>query len=59
MRGGSEAAQIYSSNLDDKTLHEVYLWPFAEAVKAGVGSVMYVPLILSVDMTAAPVSLFQ
>ncbi|KAJ7138341.1 beta-glucosidase [Mycena epipterygia] len=39
-RGGSEAAQIYSSNIDDKTLHEVYLWPFAEAVKAGVGSVM-------------------
>jgi len=41
-RGGSEAAQIYSSNIDDKTLHEVYLWPFAEAVKAGVGAVMYV-----------------
>ncbi|KAJ7079898.1 glycoside hydrolase superfamily [Mycena epipterygia] len=39
-RGGSESAQIYSSNIDDKTLHEVYLWPFAEAVKAGVGSVM-------------------
>ncbi|KAF8486551.1 glycoside hydrolase superfamily [Gautieria morchelliformis] len=40
MRGGSEAAQIYSSDLDDRTLHEVYAWPFAEAVKAGVGSVM-------------------
>ncbi|KAF8522644.1 glycoside hydrolase superfamily [Hysterangium stoloniferum] len=39
-RGGSQAAQIYSSNLDDQTLHEVYLWPFAEAVRAGVGSVM-------------------
>ncbi|KAJ7745226.1 glycoside hydrolase superfamily [Mycena maculata] len=39
-RGGSESAQIYSSNIDDKTLHEVYLWPFAEAVKAGVGAVM-------------------
>ncbi|KAJ7059386.1 glycoside hydrolase superfamily [Mycena amicta] len=39
-RGGSEGFPIYSSNLDDKTLHEVYLWPFAEAVKAGVGSVM-------------------
>ncbi|KAJ6468264.1 glycoside hydrolase superfamily [Mycena sanguinolenta] len=39
-RGGSEAAQIYSSNIDDKTLHEVYLWPFSEAVKAGVGCVM-------------------
>ncbi|KAF7335801.1 Fn3-like domain-containing protein [Mycena venus] len=39
-RGGSEAAQIYSSNIDDRTLHEVYLWPFAEAVKADVGAVM-------------------
>ena len=29
-----------SSNLDDRTLHEVYLWPFAEGVKVGVGSVM-------------------
>jgi beta-glucosidase len=29
-----------SSNADDKTLHELYLWPFADAVKAGVGSVM-------------------
>ncbi|KAJ7881142.1 glycoside hydrolase superfamily [Mycena olivaceomarginata] len=39
-RGGSEAGQVQSSNIDDKTLHELYLWPFAEAVKAGVGSVM-------------------
>jgi beta-glucosidase len=29
-----------SSNIDDRTLHELYLWPFAEAVRAGVGSVM-------------------
>jgi beta-glucosidase len=29
-----------SSNVDDRTLHEVYAWPFADAVKAGVGSVM-------------------
>ncbi|TVY54109.1 putative beta-glucosidase G [Lachnellula cervina] len=29
-----------SSNLDDRTLHELYLWPFANAVKAGVASVM-------------------
>lgn len=29
-----------SSNLDDRTLHELYLWPFAESVKAGVASVM-------------------
>lgn len=29
-----------SSNLDDKTLHELYLWPFQDLIKAGVGSVM-------------------
>lgn len=26
--------------IDDRTLHELYLWPFAEGVHAGVGSVM-------------------
>lgn len=30
----------YSSNVDDRILHELYLWPFAEGVRAGVGSVM-------------------
>ncbi|KAG2205238.1 hypothetical protein INT47_009503 [Mucor saturninus] len=29
-----------SSNADERTLHEVYLWPFARAVEAGVGSIM-------------------
>lgn len=29
-----------SSNIDDRTLHELYLWPFADAVKANVASVM-------------------
>ncbi|KAJ7687352.1 putative beta-glucosidase [Mycena rosella] len=29
-----------SSNFDDKTAHEVYLWPFAEAVRAGSGTIM-------------------
>ncbi|KAJ9138386.1 Cel3e secreted beta-glucosidase [Pleurostoma richardsiae] len=29
-----------SSNIDDKTLHEYYLWPFMDGVKSGVGSVM-------------------
>ncbi|RJE23101.1 hypothetical protein PHISCL_04548 [Aspergillus sclerotialis] len=32
--------QSVSSNLDDKTMHELYLWGFQDAVKAGVGSVM-------------------
>lgn len=29
-----------TSNIDDRTLHEIYLWPFAEAVRAGVGAIM-------------------
>ncbi|TVY94330.1 putative beta-glucosidase G [Lachnellula willkommii] len=29
-----------SSNIDDRTLHELYLWPFAEAVKAGTASIL-------------------
>jgi beta-glucosidase-like glycosyl hydrolase len=33
-------SQGYSANLDDKTIHEIYLWPFASSVAAGVGSVM-------------------
>jgi beta-glucosidase len=32
--------EALSSNIDDTTLHEVYLWPFADAVRAGVASVM-------------------
>ncbi|WEW61448.1 glycoside hydrolase family 3 protein [Emydomyces testavorans] len=29
-----------SSNIDDRTLREVYIWPFAESVRAGVASIM-------------------
>lgn len=29
-----------SSNIDDRTLHELYAWPFQDAIKAGVASVM-------------------
>ncbi|KAK0642537.1 putative beta-glucosidase G [Lasiodiplodia hormozganensis] len=36
---GTEVAAI-SSNIDDRTLHELYLPPFADAVKAGVATVM-------------------
>ncbi|KAF2231365.1 glycoside hydrolase family 3 protein [Viridothelium virens] len=32
----------YSANLDDKTMHELYLWPFADAVRAGTASIMCV-----------------
>lgn len=30
----------YSANIDDRVLHELYMWPFAEGIRAGVGSVM-------------------
>ncbi|MCJ1448936.1 MAG: hypothetical protein MMC23_009455 [Stictis urceolatum] len=29
-----------SANIDDQTMHELYLWPFADAVRAGTGSIM-------------------
>ncbi|KAB8076562.1 glycosyl hydrolase family 3 N terminal domain-containing protein [Aspergillus leporis] len=29
-----------SSNIDDKTMHELYLWPFQDAVRAGSVSIM-------------------
>ncbi|KAI6291423.1 hypothetical protein MCOR34_010176 [Pyricularia oryzae] len=29
-----------SSNIDDKTMHELYLWPFVDTVKAGTGNIM-------------------
>nr|AAB08445.1 beta-1,2-D-glucosidase [Septoria lycopersici]AAB08446.1 tomatinase [Septoria lycopersici]prf//2208445A beta2 tomatinase [Septoria lycopersici] len=32
--------QAISSNIDDRTMHELYLWPFANAVRSGVASVM-------------------
>ncbi|KAK5111353.1 hypothetical protein LTR62_005193 [Meristemomyces frigidus] len=32
--------ETMSSNIDDRTLHELYLWPFADAVRANVASVM-------------------
>ncbi|KAF4511498.1 hypothetical protein G6O67_003289 [Ophiocordyceps sinensis] len=32
--------EALSSNVDDKTMHELYAWPFVDAVRAGVGSIM-------------------
>lgn len=29
-----------SSNVDDRTIHELYLWPFANAIKTGTSSIM-------------------
>ncbi|KAM0270425.1 hypothetical protein ACHAQH_009460 [Verticillium albo-atrum] len=32
--------EALSSNVDDRTVHELYLWPFANAVRAGCASMM-------------------
>lgn len=32
--------EAVSSNIDDKTLHEYYLWPFVDGVRAGAASIM-------------------
>jgi beta-glucosidase len=31
---------VIDVRIDDRTMHELYLWPFVDAVRAGVGSVM-------------------
>ncbi|KAF3764314.1 family 3 glycoside hydrolase [Cryphonectria parasitica EP155] len=33
-------AEPISSNIDDKTIHELYLWPFQDAVRAGSANIM-------------------
>ncbi|EWC46548.1 hypothetical protein DRE_04271 [Drechslerella stenobrocha 248] len=38
--GANAVNESLSSNVDDRTMHEVYAWPFADAVRAGVGSIM-------------------
>ncbi|RYP69487.1 hypothetical protein DL769_005265 [Monosporascus sp. CRB-8-3] len=37
---GSNVVEGISSNIDDRTLHELYMWPFADSVRAGTSSVM-------------------
>ncbi|KAI0465686.1 glycosyl hydrolase family 3 N terminal domain-containing protein [Xylaria cf. heliscus] len=37
---GGKVIEAISSNVDDRTLHELYLWPFGNAVKAGTSTVM-------------------
>ncbi|KAJ4363052.1 hypothetical protein N0V83_010170 [Neocucurbitaria cava] len=36
----TELVNAVSSNIDDRTIHELYMWPFANAVKAKAASVM-------------------
>lgn len=31
--------QAISANIDDKTLHELYLWPFVDALDEGVANI--------------------
>lgn len=35
----NRTVETISTNMDDKTMHELYMWPFADAVHAGVASV--------------------
>lgn len=39
-RDDGTVIEAISANIDDRTLHELYLWPFANAVQAGTASVM-------------------
>lgn len=32
--------EALSTNIDDKTMHELYMWPFYDAIRAGSASVM-------------------
>ncbi|KAK8161524.1 putative beta-glucosidase 1 precursor [Phyllosticta citrichinensis] len=36
---GNEQEMYRHANIDDRTLHKLYLWPFAEGIHAGVGAV--------------------
>ncbi|KKA26832.1 hypothetical protein TD95_000775 [Thielaviopsis punctulata] len=37
---GVDIAAAISSNIGDRAMHELYMWPFANAVRAGVGAFM-------------------
>ncbi|TRX92119.1 hypothetical protein FHL15_006986 [Xylaria flabelliformis] len=39
-RNPENGVTAVSANIDDKTMHELYLWPFQDAVKAGTGNIM-------------------
>lgn len=38
-QGSSSSIAPYSSEVDDKTLHETYMWSFYDGVKNGMGAV--------------------
>jgi beta-glucosidase len=33
-------SESVSSNIDDRTMHELYMWPFQDAIHAGTGTIM-------------------
>ncbi|KAI6811992.1 thermostable beta-glucosidase [Hortaea werneckii] len=37
---GFNITEPNSANIDDETMHELYLWPFADGVRAGAASIM-------------------
>ncbi|KAH6665859.1 beta2 tomatinase [Plectosphaerella plurivora] len=37
---GGKIIEALSSNIDDRAMHELYLWPFAQGLRAGVSYVM-------------------
>ncbi|KAL7273432.1 beta-glucosidase [Rhizina undulata] len=39
-QGWPQVTEALSSNIEERALREVYVWPFMDAVKAGLGSVM-------------------
>lgn len=39
-KGSNETVLSTSANVDDKTMHELYLWPFQDLIFAGAGCVM-------------------
>lgn len=40
LTANNDTIESISSNIDDTTLHELYLWPFVDAVHAGTASIM-------------------
>lgn len=40
VNGWNQLDTSISSNIGDRSMHEVFLWPFADAVRAGVGGVL-------------------
>lgn len=40
VNGWDKLQKSISSNIGDRTMHEIFLWPFADAIHAGVGGII-------------------